>query len=130
MGPEFYAMKMYSMIPQGGSVVPATVTLNPTNVNFTAYGVQSANGTISALLNNKEVNDTVSVSVNLGLGVSSVESITLTAPNLFDTTMTLGGATIKTDGTWGGGVQSVLTATNGQLTASVPPTSAYLLIPQ
>jgi hypothetical protein len=82
------------------------------------------------VLVNKEVNDTVSVSVNLGSGVSSVELITLTAPNLFDATgFTLGGAPIKTDGTWSGGVQQVLTATNGQLTVNVPPTSAYLLIP-
>ena len=130
VGPEFYAMKMFSLIPQGGSVIPATVTLSPTNVNFTAYGVQGANGAISAVLDNKEVNDTVSVSVNLGSGVSRVGLITLAAPNLFDSTgFTLGGAAINTNGTWNGGVQTVLTATDGQLTVNVPPTSAYLLIP-
>ena len=130
VGPEFYAMKMFSLIPQRGSVVPATVTLSPTNVNFTAYGVQGANGAISAVLDNKEVNDTVSVSVNLGSGVSRVGLITLAAPNLFDSTgFTLGGAAINTNGTWNGGVQTVLTATDGQLTVNVPPTSAYLLIP-
>jgi hypothetical protein len=138
VGPEFYAMKMVSLIPQGGNVVPATVTLSST-ANFTAYGVQAANGTISAVLNNKEVNDTVSVSLNLGAGVTSVELIALTAPNLFDQTynggyfnstdFTLGGASITTTGTWSGGIQQVLTANNGQLTVSVPPTTAYLLIP-
>jgi hypothetical protein len=139
VGPEFYAMKMFSLIPPGGSVVPATVTLSPTNVNFSAYGVRGAHGAISALLNNKEVNDTVSVSLNLGPHVSRVALISLTAPNLFDETyengyfdttdFTLGGAPITTNGTWCGGVQKVLRAVDGQLTVNVPPTSAYLLIP-
>lgn len=131
VGPEFYAMKMFSLLPKWGSrVVPATVTLNPANVNFTAYGVQGADGAISAVLNNKEVNDTVSVTINLGSGVSRVGLITLTAPNLFDATgFTLGGAAISTNGTWDGGVQKVLTANDGELTVNVPPTSAYLLIP-
>ena len=129
VGPEFYAMKMFSLIPQGGRVVPGAVTLD-TSANFTAHGVRGVNGAISALLNNKEVNDTVSASVNLGPDVSRVELISLTAPNLFDSTgLMLGGATINTNGTWYGHVQAVLTATNGQLTVRVPPTTAYLLIP-
>jgi hypothetical protein len=121
---------MFSMMPRGGSVVPATVTLD-TNANFTAYGVLGAKGTVSALLNNKEVNDTVSVSVNLGAGVSRVDLISLTAPNLFDATgLKLGGATINTDGKWDGGTEAILTATDGQLTVSVPTATAYLLIPE
>jgi hypothetical protein len=130
VGPEFYAMKLFSMIPRGGNVVPATVTLD-TSANFSAYGVQGADGSVTALLNNKEVNDTVTVNVNLGSGVSSVALVSLTAPNLFDATgLKLGGATINTDGKWNGGVEAVLTATDGQLTVSVPPTTAYLLIPE
>lgn len=140
VGPEYYAMKMFSLLPKGGTVLPTTVNLSPTNVNFSAYGVQDVNGAITAVLVNKEVNDTVSVTLNLGSGVTSAELITLTAPNLFDETwkngyidstgFELGGATINTDGTWGGGVQAVLPATDGQLTVNVPPTSAYLLIPK
>lgn len=139
VGPEFYAMKMFSLIPQGGSVVPTTVTVNPSTANFTAYGVEASNGLISAVLNNKEVNYTVSTTLNLGSGVSNVELISLTSPNLLDqtysngyfnsTNFTLGGASITTSGTWNGGVQQVLTASDGQLTVSVPPATAYLLIP-
>jgi hypothetical protein len=67
----------------------------------------------------------------VGSGVSSVELISLAAPNLFDSTgLTLGGATINTDGKWSGGVQSLLTANDGQLTVNVPPATAYLLIPE
>ena len=129
VGPEFYAMKLFSLIPKGGSVVPATVSLD-TNASFTAYGVRGVNRTITALLSNKEVNDTISASVNLGPHVSRVALISLTAPNLFDSTgLMLGGATINTNGTWFGHVQAVLPATDGQLTVRVPPTTAYLLVP-
>lgn len=132
IGPEFYAMKLFSMIPSGGSVVPATVSLTPSTstANFSAYGVQAASGLTSAVLINKEVNDTVSATVNLGTGAATVELISLTAPNLFDAAgFTLGGAPINTNGTWNGGVEQVLTPANGQVTVNVPPTTAYLLIP-
>jgi hypothetical protein len=60
--------------------------------------VQGADGTVSALLNNKAVNDTLTVNLNLGSGVSSVALVSLAAPNLFDSTgLTPGGATIGTD---------------------------------
>jgi hypothetical protein len=41
----------------------------------------------------------------------------------------IGGATINPNGAWNGGVQEVLTTTNGQLTVNVPPASAFLLNP-
>jgi hypothetical protein len=57
--------------------------------------------------------------------------ISLAAPNLFDSTgLTLGGEPITVNGDWHGHVQRVITATDGQLTVSLPPTTAYLLIPE
>ena len=44
--PEFYGLKMFSLVSQG-SAIPATVAL-ASNINFTAYGVRRANGGISA----------------------------------------------------------------------------------
>jgi len=126
--PEFYALKMFSLLPPGNAV-PATVML-ASNVNFTAYGVRQADGAISALLNNKETNDLVVASVNLGPGVTGAQLIELTGPSLYRTNgFTLGGAPINPDGSWHGGVQVVLPATNGHLTVSVPPISAILLNP-
>jgi hypothetical protein len=130
VGPEFYAMKMVSMIPKGGTVLAGTPTLSPAGANFSAYGIQSAAGPITAVLNNKEVNDTVSATLNLGSTVSYVELISLTSPSLFDNIgFTLGAAPITTNGTWAGGVEQVIAVTGGQLAISVPPTTAYLLIP-
>jgi hypothetical protein len=126
--PEFYGLKMFSLLPPG-NVVPATIAPAPT-INFTAYGVRQASGTISVLLNNKEVNSTVAVSVNVGTNVTSAQLIELTGSSLYDTNgYTLGGATINLDGSWAGGVQAVLPATNGLLTVYVPPLTAILLNP-
>jgi hypothetical protein len=128
VGPEFYGLEMFSMIPPGNAIL-ATITPAPT-INFTAYGVKSATGGTSALLNNKEVNTTVTATVNLGTNVASVQLIELTSPNLYCTNAyTLGGASINRDGSWGGGVQEILSVTNGQLTVSVPPITAILLNP-
>lgn len=126
--PEFYGLKMFSLVPQG-NVVSAVIVL-ASNINFTAYGVRQANGRISALLNNKETNDTVAASVDLGPGVTGAQLIELTGSALSSTNgYTIGGAPITPDGSWNGGVQAVLSATNGQLTVDVPPITAILLKP-
>jgi hypothetical protein len=126
--PEFYGLKMFSLLPRG-NIVPAAVAL-ASNINFTAYGVRQTDGTFSALLNNKDTNDTVVVSVNLGPDVDRAALIELTGPSLSSTNgYTIGGAPINPDGSWSGGVQAVLPASNGQLTVHVPPVSAFLLKP-
>ena len=92
--------------------------------------MRQSDGAISALLNNKEVDDAVAVSVNLGPYVGAAQLIELTGPSLYSCSgYTLGGAAINANGTWAGGVQAVLPATNGQLTVVVPPISAILLNP-
>lgn len=126
--PEFYGLKMFSLADQG-SVIPAIVTLS-SNINFTAYGVLRSSGGISALLNNKDTNNGALVNVSLGPGVIAAQAIELTGTNLSSTNAyTLGGAPINPDGSWAGGVQAVVPATNGVITYIVPPISAVLLNP-
>ena len=126
--PEFYGLKMFSLLPHG-NVIPAVISL-ASNINFTAYGVRQTNGAISAVLVNKDTNNFVQVAINLGTNVTAAQWVELTGPTLNSTSgYTIGGATINADGSWAGGVQSVLSATNGQLTINVPPISAMLLTP-
>jgi len=126
--PEFYGLKMFSLVPQG-SAIPAVVSL-ASNINFTAYGVRQTNGGISAVLVNKDTNYSVHMTINLGTNVTAAQSTVLTGPTLNSTHgYTLGGAAINADGSWTGGVQSTIRATNGQLTITVPPISAVLLNP-
>jgi hypothetical protein len=128
VGPEFYGLKMLTLIPPG-NVIPATVT-SRADTNLTAYGVLQADGGTSVLLNNKDTSDTAAVSVNLGQNVSGAQVIELTGSSLYSPSgYKLGGAAINTDGSWAGGVQTVLSATNGQLTVNVPPITAILLNP-
>jgi hypothetical protein len=128
VGPEFYGLKMFSLIPPG-NVISATVT-PASNAKFTAYGVRQPDGAISALLINKDTRNSTAVSVNLGPDATGAQVIELTGRSLYSRRgYTLGGATINPDGSWNGGVQEVLSATNGQLTVDVPPISAILLKP-
>jgi hypothetical protein len=79
----------------------------------------------------QETNDAVQVTLNLGSNVAGAQLMELTGPALDVTNgYTLGGAGINANGSWAGGVQSVITATNGQLTVTVPPISAVLLNPE
>lgn len=128
--PEFYALKMFSLADAGqGSVVPATMTLS-SNLNFTAYGIRRPNGALSVLLNNKDTNNAIQVSINLGAEVTAAQAIELSGTNLNATNgYTLGGAVINPDGSWSGAIQSVTPASNGQLTFLVPPITAVLLNP-
>jgi autotransporter-associated beta strand protein len=126
--PVFYGLKLFSLLPPG-QVLPAAVSLG-SSINFTAYGVREDSGAICAVLNNKETNDSVQVSLNLGSIVTAAQMIELTGTNLASTNgYTIGGATINPDGSWAGGVQSVLSAANGQLTVTVPPMTAVWLNP-
>jgi hypothetical protein len=100
------------------------------NVNFTAYGVRHADGGMGAVLINKETNETVHVTVDLGSNVTAVSALKLTGPNLDSTNgHTIGGAPINANGSWAGGVQFVNAATNGLLTIEVLPISAVWLDP-
>ena len=127
--PEFYGLKMFSLASVGGSAVPATNNL-ATNFNFTAYGVRQGAGVMGAILNNKETNYSIQVTINLGSNVIAASSMMLSGPALSSFNgYTLGGAVINPDGSWAGGFQSVIPATNRQLTVIVPPITAMWLSP-
>jgi autotransporter-associated beta strand protein len=126
--PEFYGLKMFSLASPG-NVIPAALSL-ASNINFTAYGVRRAGGGITAVLVNKETNAYVQVTLNLGINVTSAQWLELAGPALDSTNgYTLGGAPINPDGSWGGGPEAVLAATNGQLTLVMSPITAVLLDP-
>jgi len=126
--PEFYGLKLFSLLPPG-SVVPAAVSLT-SNVNFSAYGVRQTNGWVTAVLNNKDGNNTVQTSINLGTTVTAVQLMQLAGASLYSTNgIMLGGAPINADGSWTGGVQSIFAVTNGQVNLAVPPASALWLHP-
>jgi hypothetical protein len=128
IGPEFYALKMFSLLPPG-KVVSASIS--PQQAFFTAYGVKCTSGGICVVLNNKDTIKTMATTVNVGSSATSISVLALScSQGLYATSgMTLGGAAIGIDGSWSGGVQWTLTPTNGQLTVNVPPATAFLMFP-
>ena len=126
--PEYYALKLFSLAAHG-SALPAIISPAPA-INFAAYGIRYTNGALGMVLNNKDTNNAVQVTVNLGTNVAAAQALVLTGPSLNSTSgYALGGATINPDGTWSGGFQPAIAATNGQLTYTVLPLSAVWLNP-
>ena len=126
--PEYYALKLFSLAA-GGSALPAVIAPAPA-INFAAYGIRYTNGALGAVLNNKDATNAVKVTVSLGTNVAAAQALILTGPSLNSTNgYTLGGANINPDGSWFGGFQPSVVATNGQLTYTVLPMSAVWLNP-
>ena len=126
IGPEYYALAMFSMIPPG-KVVSATI--NPPQPFYTAYGVNLTSGGTAVLLNNKDTAKTMNTTVNLGASVASATLMKLTGTSWYQTNgYTLGGAIITTNGTWSGS-GSTVTTSGGSVTVAVPPYNSFLLIP-
>jgi hypothetical protein len=126
--PEFYGLKLFSLASQG-SAVPAVLSPSPA-VNFSAYGIQQSNGTVSTILINKETNTGVQVTVSLGTNAAAMKMMSLTGASLESTNgFTLGGAPINPDGSWAGKFQQPIPVTNGQFTVLVLPMSAVWLDP-
>lgn len=126
--PEFYGLKLFSLASQG-SALPVSLSPNP-SISFTAYGVRQTNGAYSAVLLDKETNTGVQATINLGTNVAAAQVLTLTGPALNSMSgYTLGGAPINADGSWAGGFQSTIPATNGVATFTVLPMTAVWLKP-
>jgi hypothetical protein len=128
VGPELYGMKLFSFLPAGS---PAAGSYSVVPPNFTANGIKLANGTYAAVLNNKDASNTVVATVNVGSGVTTMSMMGLQCSGgLFSTTgFTVGGQAIHPNGTWTGSWQWQLTASGGQVTVTVPPATAFLMVP-
>ena len=126
--PEYYALKLFSLAAHG-SAVPAAMAPAPA-INFSAYGIRYPNGAQGALLNNKDTTNGVQLTINLGTNTGAAQVMLLSGPAPNATSgYTLGGATINTDGTWPGGFQYTIPATNGALALTVQPMTAVWLSP-
>lgn len=122
--PVYYGMLLFSMAANG-TMLKTAMTGN-TNL-FSAYASQSATGTLSVVLNNKNTTaETVSV-ISLNK-ITKSKGILLTASSLNATSgYTLGGSTIGVNGSWSP-VSTVSVAVSGNTARlTVPAGSAILL---
>ncbi len=104
--PIGYAVKAFDLGGHG-NVVPVRVE-SKDQINLTAYGVESPDGSFYLTVINKENGATAraaAVTVNVGDRYRSVQVMFLTSPQgdiSLTTGTTLGGAAINGDGTWNG----------------------------
>jgi uncharacterized protein (TIGR03437 family) len=118
--PEFYGVTLFTLAGQG---LLLQTTINAGGMNATAYAIQAANGALSIIINNKDV-QTLNVTLQLPPSAQSAALMQMTGPALDATTgITIQGASIQPDGTFAPGSSLALST----LACSVSPLSVALV---
>jgi hypothetical protein len=130
--PLGYAIKAFDLGCHG-QLVPVHFTSNTDQINLTAYGVVSNNGSLYITLINKETGGTHDANVTIAPGnrYARRQVMFLTAPHSDVTAtagVTLGDAPIKDDGSWSGKWTSLSAPSNiGHFSVNVPASSAAIV---
>lgn len=130
--PEFYGMLLFSLAGQGTLL---TSTLNAGSLNATAYAVNSSSGSLSLIVNNKDLTNNLNLSIQLPQSATSATLLEMTqlsagasAPNLTATSgVTIQSASVGVNGSFSPGAAYTLTAVGTQLNCYVPALSAVLI---
>ncbi len=124
--PEYYGILFFTLAGQGSVL---TSTLSAGSLNATAYAVKTSGG-LNLIVNNKDLTNNLSVTMQLPQSVNSATLIQLSQQST-DLTATSGvtiqGASIGADGSFSPGVSYALTASGTQLTCYAPALSAILI---
>jgi hypothetical protein len=124
--PEYYGMLAFSLAGKGQLL---TVESDANSPEIKAYATQLSGGAIALTLINKGASAPV-ISVNLGEHARAKQAslIRLTAPAIdAKTGIKLGGAEVTPGGTWKPANTEVLRVKSGQLTITLPPSSAAVI---
>jgi hypothetical protein len=126
IGPDYYAMYLYAMLGQGGKLM--TIQVNPDPSTFSAYAVQETDGSMYAVLNNKDPNNTFTVGIQRPGTILRATSLLMTASSLNATTgFTLGGSPINTNGSWTATTTTNLPIIENSAIVTVPAGSAEIV---
>jgi uncharacterized protein (TIGR03437 family) len=118
--PEFYGVTLFTLAGQG---LLLQTTINAGGLNATAYAIQAANGVLSIIINNKDV-QTLNVTLQLPPSAQSATLMQMSGPALDATTgIAIQGATIQPDGGFAPGSSLALST----LACSVSPLSVALV---
>jgi hypothetical protein len=126
--PLYYGMLLFSLAGQGPMI---STTVTTSNMYFTAYAIK-ANGFTSVVLDNKDATNGVNATVDLGSAVTSASAMYLQGTPAGSLTaasgsVTLGGATISTDGVWTHDAPYTQTTSGNTVTVYIPPASAAIV---
>jgi hypothetical protein len=131
--PLGYGMKLFNLGSQG-CLVPVNVASNPDHLNLSVYGTLASGRTLFITVVNKEFGATgrpAKLVINSGLPGARGKIISLSAPDgdvAAVEGITIGGAGIKEDGSWGGEWSDLPAASaEGSVTVVVPAASAAVI---
>jgi hypothetical protein len=127
--PEYYGLLLFSLVGQGDLL---GTTFSNQNFNATIYAVRSPLGNIAIVIVNKEVYQSLNITIDCGRAVIGAKLIELTGPSLTATTgQMLQGSTIGTDGSFvpsaPSGSYAPANIASSKVTCYVPAISAILL---
>lgn len=131
--PLAYALKAFAL-GGAGKLVSVILSSNPDQLNVTAYGVFSADNYLCLVLINKEHGLEArggQLTLEPGGNCVSAQVMWLTVPGAdvqAKTGVTLGGAAIKSDGSWNGSWERLeAPSANGQFKLSLPAATAAIV---
>jgi hypothetical protein len=127
--PEYYGLLLFSLVGQGDLL---GTTFSNKNFKATVYAVRSPSGGMTIVIVNKEVYQSLNITIDCGQAVNGGVLIELTGPSLTATSgQMLQGSTIGVDGSFAPAIPSVAYApaniSSSYVTCYVPAISAILL---
>jgi len=124
--PEYYGLLLFSLVGQG-TLLP--VTLSTSGFNATIYAVLSSSGAIKIVIVNKEVYQSLNITIDCGKTITDAGLYELRGTSLTATTgQTLQGGTVATDGSITLGTPyAPASISSSKVTCYVPAISAILL---
>jgi hypothetical protein len=130
--PAFYGLLLASM---AGAGTLLTTQLSANSLNVTAYALQTASGSMSLVLVNKEPTQSLDISIALPqtMSAATLQQLTQLSPGATTPSLaalsgiTLQGATVATDGAFLPNPAYALTLSGAQLSCYVPALSAVLI---
>lgn len=122
----YYAMLAFKYGASGGTIIPVNIANN--NSNYNAYAC-STNGGYTITIINKEQTKDISLIINAGKTVTSINVMSLTAPAVDSTTgITFAGATVQGDGSFSLVHQDESKIGRSSFGIKVPAASAVVIV--
>jgi hypothetical protein len=124
--PEYYGLLLFSLAGQG-TLLQSSLSTN--NFKATIYAVRASSGNLNIVLVNKEVFQSLDLTIDCGKTIIVAELIELRGPSLTATTgQTLQGGTVAPDGSIAlGTLYAPASISSSKVTCYVPAKSAVLL---
>jgi len=123
----YYAMLAFKYAAAGATMIPVNITNKSSNYN--AYACSTSSGGYTMTIINKEQKKNISLTVNAGKTVASINVMRLTAPAVNSTTgITFAGAAVQSDGSFSPAIQEGTQIGKSSFVIAVPAASAAVIV--